>query len=935
VTGPARLAVDLGTTHTVAVVERAGQPPRALLFDGSPILPSGVFLSADGVVHTGRDAARLGAGEPERFEPHPKRRVDEGTVLLGTSEAGVAELLRAILVRVAEEARTAGVDPVGAVLTCPADWGAPRRAVLADAARRAGLGEVRLLDEPVAAATYCTQVVGQQVPAGGAVAVFDFGGGTLDVTVVRREPGGWRVAATGGLDDLGGLDVDEALVGHLGHLIAARDAAGWQRLTAPSTAAERRDRQAFWGEVRAAKEMLSRLTSAPVRVPGWEEPVHLTRDEVERVAGPLIARAVDETRRVLERSGVVSTQLNGVLLVGGSSRIPLVASRLHARLGVVPSVPEQPELPVAYGALANERLGPLAAAPVSAMPTSPPAGYAPGYPPGAPTSGVPVSGLPVSGLPVSGAPVSPPPGPGQPPGRIPTGQVPHPGPMPPWQAPHAAPKNSGKRTRRRVVAMLAAAALVAAVAVCGNYGVKTIGGLMTNLQKNAADDGFNLGDTLTGDGSGSSGTVNGELVQVGQPISLGGGASAVAAAGTTVYYARVAGQSTEVTAITAADNKPIWTSAVKIAGTEVFFTVLDELLLLDAQSAITHDGEDARAVLQRADGKVLWNAKRGPSRDIAFFGSEAVVEYTGYFQDYKLYRVDLKTGREIWKRNNISDSVLIDSHRAEPVRAWVGEAGPASGAGTLPPDEYRHYDSLSASPESMVQITDDQRIQVVNMKDGSTKGQSGPDVGRIEDEFWTAFDNQVVGLLNSQASAQPTVAAFGLSDFAEKWRLPLEAGETIDQIKPCGDHRVCIAVDSSHDNYRTVAVDTTTGKVAWTVKSESAQDDKWYATPKALLWGDQTFDTVGDGKLLRLDGKEIAILDRATVQMTRNGRAFATNYSGQGGSVVQVWDIATGKLTRSVSIGDGFPSKAAFDGTLGALIDDKGVLKMFEVKSLG
>ncbi len=282
--------------------------------------------------------------------------------------------------------------------------------------------------------------------------------------------------------------------------------------------------------------------------------------------------------------------------------------------------------------------------------------------------------------------------------------------------------------------------------------------------------------------------------------------------------------------------------------------------------------------------------------------------------------------------------MIIDSHRAEPVRTWVGEGGPAQGAGTLPPVEYRHYDSLSASADSMVQITDDQRIQVVNMKDGRTKGESAPDVGRIEDEFWTAYDNQVIGLLNSQASTRPTIAAFGLSDFTEKWRLPLEAGETIEQVKPCGDHRVCVAVNSSHDNYRTIAIDTTTGKEAWSLKSDFSQDEKWYATPSALLWGDQTFDTVGDGKLLGLDGKEIALLDKATVQMTRNGRAFATNYGsalGQSGMVVQVWDIATGKLTKSVAIGDGFPSKAAFDGTLGALVDDKGVLKMFEVKSLG
>ena len=73
-----RLAIDLGTSHTVGVVRRDGQQVRALLFDGSPLLPSGVAAGADGTLLTGRDAERIAQVEPDRFEPHPKRRVDEG-----------------------------------------------------------------------------------------------------------------------------------------------------------------------------------------------------------------------------------------------------------------------------------------------------------------------------------------------------------------------------------------------------------------------------------------------------------------------------------------------------------------------------------------------------------------------------------------------------------------------------------------------------------------------------------------------------------------------------------------------------------------------------------------------------------------------------------------------------------------------------------------
>jgi hypothetical protein len=352
VTGPVRLAVDLGASHTVAVVRRNDQAPRALLFDGSPVLPSGVFAGPDATLQTGRDAERLAQVEPERFEPHPKRRVDDGAVLLGGLEVPTPELLAAILRRVVQEAWEAGVAASGAtVLTCPADWGRQRRGVLLEAARLAAIGEVPLVDEPVAAATYCVEVLRQQVPVGRSLAVFDFGGGTLDLAVVRREPTGLRVLATGGLDDLGGLDVDAVLVGHLGQLIAQRDEASWRRLTNPENTLDLPERRALWSDVRVAKEMLSRTSAAPVQLPRGAEPLHLTREELERVAGPLVDRAVDETRRLLQRSGVGRDELAGVFLVGGSSRIPLVASRLHARLGVAPTVPEQPELPVAFGGL--------------------------------------------------------------------------------------------------------------------------------------------------------------------------------------------------------------------------------------------------------------------------------------------------------------------------------------------------------------------------------------------------------------------------------------------------------------------------------------------------------------------------------------------------------------------------------------------------------
>jgi molecular chaperone DnaK (HSP70) len=344
-----RLAIDLGTCNTVAVVARGGAGPRALVFDGSPMLPSAAFLDRSGAIHVGRDADRLMADDPARYEPFPKRRVDDGAVLLGDREIAVVDLLAAVLRRVVVEAALAGVPAAGgAVLTCPVRWGSGRRAVLRRAAEVAGIGVVHLVDEPVAAAWYCSSVLRQRIGPGRSLAVFDFGGGTLDVTVVRNDPDGPRVTGAGGLDDLGGADIDAAVVSHL----ARSGGPVWDRLTYPRGPADLRDRQLVWTEVRAAKEMLSRAAVAPVRIPGNERSTHLTREELDAAAWPLVDRAVDETARTLYRCGVRPADLDAVLLVGGSSRLPLVASRLHARLGVVPIVPEQPELPVAYGALA-------------------------------------------------------------------------------------------------------------------------------------------------------------------------------------------------------------------------------------------------------------------------------------------------------------------------------------------------------------------------------------------------------------------------------------------------------------------------------------------------------------------------------------------------------------------------------------------------------
>ncbi|WP_460491221.1 Hsp70 family protein [Dactylosporangium cerinum] len=348
----ARSLLDFGTSHTVAVLARADGRVEPLLFDASPLLSSAVFAGADGRLLVGRDADRSARADPARYEPNPKRRLDEGTLLLGEAEIGVVDACAAVLRRVREEAaRTLGGSaPARTVLTCPAGWGPQRRGVLSAAASAAGLTGVELVSEPVAAAAYFTTVLGHQVRHGDAIVVYDFGGGTFDVSVVRRTgDDAWDVAAADGLD-VGGVDLDAAVVDWARRTVRPDDPT-WQRLLAPQSPADRRHRRHLWDDARAAKEQLSRGTTADLAVPVLDVDAHLTRSEYEAFAQPWLERTVRLTRDTIAASRISADRLTGVFLVGGASRTPLVATMLHRALRLAPVVIEQPELVVAHGGL--------------------------------------------------------------------------------------------------------------------------------------------------------------------------------------------------------------------------------------------------------------------------------------------------------------------------------------------------------------------------------------------------------------------------------------------------------------------------------------------------------------------------------------------------------------------------------------------------------
>ncbi|SDN60853.1 Hsp70 family protein [Allokutzneria albata] len=347
------LSVDLGTSNTVAVLSAHGRPPRVVEVDGSATMPSAVFAAEDGGLVVGRDAERRARLDPARFEPNPKRRVDDTTLLLGNTVITVTDAMAAVLQRVADETKRqlGGSMPDEVRLTHPAQWGAIRRNVLLSAARLAGFGpQLTLVPEPVAAAAHFASFPERSLAPGQALAVYDLGAGTFDVAVVGATPSGFVVLAENGLPDLGGLDVDHALLVHVGREVSYRDPSKWQRVLRPESTADRRARRTLLEDVRAAKEALSRHPQTEVPMPEPFDDVLVTRAELEALIRPSLLRSIELLADTIGSAGMSPESLAGIYLVGGSSRIPLVAKLISERLRVVPTSLDQPETAVALGA---------------------------------------------------------------------------------------------------------------------------------------------------------------------------------------------------------------------------------------------------------------------------------------------------------------------------------------------------------------------------------------------------------------------------------------------------------------------------------------------------------------------------------------------------------------------------------------------------------
>ena len=347
--------IDLGTTNSLVATVRSGQAETLADAQGRHLLPSVVHYRADGL-RVGYDARANAAQDPVNTISSVKRlmgrsladvqaryphlpyqlQVSENGLPMLATAAGLlnpvrisADILKALAAR-ASEALAGELD--GVVITVPAYFDDAQRQGTKDAARLAGLHVLRLLNEPTAAAIAYGLDSGQE----GVIAVYDLGGGTFDISILRLSRGVFEVLATGGDSALGGDDFD--------HLLAdlIREQAGF------TDRSDNRLQRALLDAAIAAKIALSDADSATVEVAGWKGEV--TRAQFNDLISALVKRTLLSCRRALKDAGVDASEVLEVVMVGGSTRVPLVRERVGEFFGRAPLTAIDPDKVVAIGA---------------------------------------------------------------------------------------------------------------------------------------------------------------------------------------------------------------------------------------------------------------------------------------------------------------------------------------------------------------------------------------------------------------------------------------------------------------------------------------------------------------------------------------------------------------------------------------------------------
>ena len=358
---PQAIGIDLGTTNSIVAHVRDGRAVPLTTCDGTPLLPSVVHYGVEGSVQVGRSALSYATREPERTIASVKRFMgraagDAESARLGAYKfvPGDAAVVRFDLGKLTPSAvevsaeilkslKQSAVDQLnhvgGAVITVPAYFDDAQRQATRDAGRLAGLDVLRLLNEPTAAAL----AYGLEKQQNGLFAVYDLGGGTFDITILRLEEGVFQVKSTGGDSALGGDDMDREIAERM---LAAMGA------TLPATRTPEVVSIALEA-ARRAKHALTDAAQVSLELPqkgGGDVTFTLGRADFDAWIQPLMERTGKACRRALRDAELEASALDGVILVGGSTRVPRVRAYVKELFGKEPLADIDPDLVVAYGA---------------------------------------------------------------------------------------------------------------------------------------------------------------------------------------------------------------------------------------------------------------------------------------------------------------------------------------------------------------------------------------------------------------------------------------------------------------------------------------------------------------------------------------------------------------------------------------------------------
>jgi molecular chaperone DnaK len=330
------IGIDLGTSNSAAAVLRGGRPiiiPSAEgITLGGKAFPSYVALTAEGQVLVGEPARRQMAVNPDGTVTAFKRLMGRREkVRLREREFSPEELSGFLLQKIKRDAEAFLGEPVSkAVVTVPAYFNDNQRSATKDAARIAGLEVVRLVNEPTAAAlAYGLDRLGQELR----IAVVDFGGGTLDVTIMEFGKGVFEVKATSGNTQLGGTDMDKLVFEHLADLFRTRSGVD---IRSDRMATARLKEASEIAKIDLSTSMTTRIT-LPFLAVGPSGPVHLdlelTRAELERIVRPVVERCREPVLQAFHDANVEANRIDRLIFVGGPTRMPMVRTFFEELIG--------------------------------------------------------------------------------------------------------------------------------------------------------------------------------------------------------------------------------------------------------------------------------------------------------------------------------------------------------------------------------------------------------------------------------------------------------------------------------------------------------------------------------------------------------------------------------------------------------------------------